>query len=87
MAKKLYQKFKIPLSPTQKVNFVIGGTQKGGTTALDAYFREHPEICMAEVKETHYFDTEQNFTSETPDYSKYHNYFSPKKTHKVLGET
>jgi hypothetical protein len=29
------------------VDFVIGGTQKGGTTALDAYLREHPEICMA----------------------------------------
>lgn len=30
------------------VDFVIGGTQKGGTTALDAYLREHPEVCMAD---------------------------------------
>jgi Sulfotransferase family len=29
------------------VDFVIGGAQKGGTTALDAYLREHPEVCMA----------------------------------------
>jgi len=33
------------------VDFVIGGTQKGGTTALDAYLREHPEICMADKSE------------------------------------
>ena len=38
-------------SPGRLVDFVIGGTQKGGTTALDAYLREHPEICMAEKNE------------------------------------
>jgi len=44
--------------PTQRiVDFVIGGTQKGGTTALDAYLREHPEICMAEKNEA-YFSAE-----------------------------
>jgi hypothetical protein len=40
--------------PAQRlVDFVIGGTQKGGTTALDAYLREHPEICMADKQEVH----------------------------------
>jgi hypothetical protein len=34
------------------VNFIIGGTQKGGTSALHAYLTEHPEICMAEKKES-----------------------------------
>jgi hypothetical protein len=38
-----------------KVNFLIAGTQKGGTTALDSYLREHPEICMADAKEVHFF--------------------------------
>lgn len=28
------------------VDFVIGGTQKGGTTALYRYLRAHPDICM-----------------------------------------
>jgi hypothetical protein len=41
--------------PTQRlVDFVIGGTQKGGTTALDAYLRDHPEICMAEKNEAYF---------------------------------
>jgi hypothetical protein len=68
------------------VNLVICGTQKGGTSALDAYLREHPEICMANIKEVHYFDNEKHFASDSPDYSKYHAFFSPKKKHKVLGE-
>ena len=36
--------------------FIICGTQKGGTTALYHYLREHPEICMSKKKEVHFFD-------------------------------
>lgn len=68
------------------VNFIICGTQKGGTTALDAYLREHPEICMADRKETHFFDNEANFSGGKPEYSKYHALFKPLKKHKSLGE-
>lgn len=68
------------------VDFVICGTQKGGTSALDAYLREHPEICMADRKEVHFFDNEAHFSINKTDYSKYHAWFSPKKSHKLLGE-
>lgn len=68
------------------VDFVICGTQKGGTTALDAYLREHHEICMADKKEVHFFDNEKNFSNGKPNYSKYHTFFSPKQSHKILGE-
>jgi Sulfotransferase domain len=68
------------------VNFVIGGTQKGGTSALDLFLRQHPEICMPEIKkELHYFDNEENF-GQLPDYKKYHACFSPKSQHRVFGE-
>lgn len=70
----------------RSVNFIICGTQKGGTTALDAYLREHPEICMAICKETHFFDSEANFSGGSPDYSKYHTLFKPMKRHQILGE-
>jgi len=36
--------------------FLICGTQKGGTTALYYYLREHPEIYMTPKKEVHFFD-------------------------------
>jgi Sulfotransferase domain len=69
-----------------RVNFVIGGTQKGGTSALDAFLRQHPQICMPESrKELHFFDREENFRG-APDYEKYHAQFRPGVRHAVLGE-
>lgn len=65
---------------------MICGTQKGGTTALHAYFSEHPEICMADPKEVHFFDNEDHFANGKPNYSRYHDFFQPKRSHKVLGE-
>lgn len=68
------------------VDFVIAGTQKGGTTALHSYLSDHPEICMADPKEVHFFDDDRNFSSGSPEYSKYHAFFSPENTHRLLGE-
>src|SRR4051812_47829471 len=69
-----------------KVNFVIGGTQKGGTSALAAFLRQHPEICMPITrKELHFFDREENFKRK-PDYKKYHANFKPGPEHRVIGE-
>lgn len=69
------------------VNFVICGAQKAGTSALDSYLREHPQICMANSKEVHFFDNEKLFSQQKIiNYSKYHNSFKPKASHKVLGE-
>ncbi len=70
-----------------KVDFVICGTQKGGTSALDEYLRGHPEICMAKEKEVHFFDNENYFNSEKTDYSIYHSRFNPRTSHKIFGET
>ena len=39
------------------VNFLIVGTQKGGTTALAKFLAQHPEICFAPNKEVHFFDS------------------------------
>ncbi|RDV28138.1 sulfotransferase [Alteromonas aestuariivivens] len=69
------------------VNFVIAGTQKGGTSALDAYLREHPQICMAAKKELHFFDRDAWFCHGRPNYARYHSWFSPKPGHMILGES
>jgi hypothetical protein len=69
-----------------KVDFAICGTQKGGTTALDSYLREHPEVCMANRKEVHYFDVDKNFSEGPPDYSSHHSWFDPLAGHRVIGE-
>jgi len=68
------------------VDFVICGTQKGGTSALESYLKEHPAICMANRKEVHFFDNEIFFTEGKPDYSAYHSCFSPEPHHQRMGE-
>jgi len=66
-----------------RVDFVIGGTQKGGTSALDSFLRQHPQICMPETrKELHFFDR----ADEERDYAKYHANFRPQPQHRVIGE-
>ena len=40
----------------KRINFIIAGVQKAGTTSLDAYLRQHPWIAMARKKEPHFFD-------------------------------
>ena len=38
------------------VQFLIGGVQKGGTSALASYLQPHPDIRLPAVKEAHVFD-------------------------------
>ena len=67
------------------VDFLIAGTQKGGTTALFAYLQAHPEICLAKVKETHFFDIEKNFKRKRVNYADLHKHFTPRRG-QLLGE-
>src|SRR5437764_2957004 len=66
-----------------RVDFVIGGTQKRGTSALDSFLRQHPQICMPTTKkELHFFDREE----ENTDYKEYHANFEPTPEQRVIGE-
>ena len=69
-----------------KVDFVVAGTQKGGTTALDGYLRQHPSICMADVKEVHFFDEESNFKGGQSGYGSYHAHFRASRGKQISGE-
>jgi hypothetical protein len=73
-------------TPEPRVHFLVCGTQKGGTTALDTYLRQHPEICMPNRKELHFFDIEYNFRYQNVDYKKYHSFFDPQPDHLISGE-
>jgi hypothetical protein len=75
------------LSSKRRLDFVIAGAQKGGTTALDAYLRQHPEIGMADVKEVHFFDKNEFFRKNKRPYSFYHSFFSGVLSRKRIGET
>lgn len=69
-----------------RIHFVIAGTQKGGTTALEALLRRHPHIGFADEKELHFFDDDRYFRGDRPAYAAYHAHFSPTPETLMLGE-
>ena len=70
----------------KNVGFLVAGAQKSGTSALDAYLREHPELCLPREKELHFFDNDRLFAVEPVDYSLYHAQFDPRPSQHLLGE-
>lgn len=67
------------MSTTPRVRFLIGGVQKGGTTALAHYLAQHPLIRLPERKEAHVFDApdfDERWTVEDID-ARYAAHFPP----------
>ena len=60
---------------SETVRFLIGGVQKGGTTALFRYLEDLPQLSLAPVKETHFFDDETGVDWSDPDYGRLHAMF------------
>jgi len=58
-----------------KINLIIGGTEKGGTTSLYNLLKEHPKVLMPRAKELHFFSDENYFTENDVDYQQYHRMF------------
>jgi len=70
-----------------KVSFLGVGAQKAGTSALDAYLRTHPGLCMAKVKEVHLFDDSRTYFKRTlGGYAAYHRQFAPASSTQLIGE-
>jgi len=59
---------------TSRVDFIIIGVQKGGTTALFDYLSDEPGVSLSRIKETHFFDDE-TVDWAAPDYGRYHSHF------------
>ncbi|NWF75246.1 MAG: sulfotransferase [Nitrospirae bacterium] len=73
----------------KKPDFFIVGAPKCGTTAMNYYLKQHPEIFMPEVKEIHYFGTDLDFKfrSERINLNQYISLFSKAHNEKRIGET
>lgn len=67
------------------VDFIIIGTQKGGTTALYEYMREQPAFSLPETKELHFFDDDAEDWA-APDYARYHRQFRSDGWDRIVGE-
>ena len=69
-----------------KLDFVIVGAQKAGTSAVDNYLRQHPEIATGKIKELHFFDNEDLFKAGNVDYKDLHNQINYQPGYLVSGE-
>ncbi len=50
-------------------NFFIVGSAKSGTTSVYNYLKQHPDIFMSPIKETHHFSTDIDSKKFRPDYA------------------
>ena len=74
------------MSVHPKVNFIIIGAQKAGTSALNYYLKQHPQIGVADKKELHFFNDEILFSASEIDYSAFEGQFDFSSLKKVYGE-
>jgi len=58
----------------QRLDFILAGAQKSGTTALHYFLSKHPDITMGDQQEIHFFDNDALFASE-PDYEQLHKHY------------
>ena len=68
-----------------RVNFVVAGVQKAGTTAIHDFLAQNGEIALLRDQALHFFDKEEHFRGE-PNYGILHGNFDPGRRWRVAGE-
>jgi len=57
-----------------RLDFIVAGAQKSGTTALHYFLGQHPEITMGDEQEMHFFDKDAMFVSKA-QYEQLHEHY------------
>lgn len=65
-----------------KVDFIIAGAQKCGTTALHHFLSKHPKVIGSDPKELDFFNYDVNFNK---GFEYYHSHFPKPKLHQLRG--
>lgn len=71
----------------QRPDFFIVGAPKSGTTAMNEYLRQHPQIFMAEPKDTTFFGSDLNFLQPRISADRYRLLFRGANSVIRVGET
>jgi hypothetical protein len=58
----------------ERLDFILAGAQKSGTTALHYFLSKHPDITMGDQQEIHFFDNDALFASHE-DYEQLHKHY------------
>ena len=69
----------------ERLDFIVPGAQKSGTTALYYFLNKHPELVLPERQELHFFDDEEIF-AQPIDYKSLHQQFRKVRRHAMAGE-
>jgi hypothetical protein len=69
----------------EKLDFILAGAQKSGTTALHYFLAKHPRITMGDQQEMHFFDDEEIFSGPV-DYELLHRHYPPASPSIIAGE-
>jgi len=68
-----------------KLDFILAGAQKSGTTALHYFLEKHPRITMGDQEEMHFFDDDDLFSGPV-DYDLLHKHFPAVPASTIAGE-
>jgi sulfotransferase family protein len=66
-----------------RVGFLGGGTERAGSTWLDACLREHPHVLLPVVKEIHFFSSDSRYAQGV---EWYHSFFERSASRPLIGE-
>lgn len=69
----------------ERLDFIVAGAQKSGTTALRYFLKKHPQLALPDRQEMHFFDDEEIF-SQSVDYESLHRHFRPVDRSAITGE-
>jgi hypothetical protein len=69
----------------ERLDFILAGAQKSGTTALHYFLSKHPNVTMGNQQEMHFFDNDEFFAG-TVDYDLLHRHFPRVARSTIAGE-
>lgn len=70
----------------ERLDFIVAGAQKSGTTALHYQLERHPQIALPDKEELHFFDDEERFAKGV-NYQDLHDSFRPPSRAVAAGES
>jgi hypothetical protein len=68
-----------------RLDFILAGAQKSGTTALHYFLSKHPDISMGDQQEIHFFDNDAMFVP-TVDYDQLHKHYPLLASSTIAGD-
>src|SRR5438477_12378888 len=77
--------FRIKRRKIERLDFILAGAQKSGTTALHYLLSRHPNISMGDQQEIHFFDNDAMFVAE-PNYAELHKHYPSIGSSTIAGD-